>query len=202
MCGYQVETVVEQRSISFSIPDRTVKDVRTIVIGCGEENSLPDVQHLERLQPLAFIKTAGGRLFGRKFDDAGDGLRFLESILSTAPDVEHIVVCLHTGCSSMCPEPDTGCGSAPMLQLVKSESVAEPTRHGSEHHEGVLFPYERMLLEQLLAVATILKRNSKFTSKQIRLHGLLFEPEIEWISFFDFDTGQLLPLNAHMELCI
>ncbi len=202
MCGYRVEAD-EQRSISLSIPKLTVTDVRSLIIGCCEQGALPEIQHLEKLQPLAFINTAGGTLFDSKNDDCSDGLRFLESVLSTASSVKHIVVCMHTGCSFVCTEAHSGCSNAhKRLQLVKSARVSDTPGESSDHHhlDEMLFPYERLLLEQLLALATMLKRNPKFTSREVMLHGLLFEPEIEWLSFFDLDTGQLLPLNAHTEL--
>ncbi len=198
MCGCQIkENACCLESIWLTIPEQPIHDVRTIVIACCETGSLPELSNLEELQPLSFLRTAGGLVYSR--GDRG-GLELLDSLLAIASGVEHIIVCLHTGCSFVRQEREAENRGGRRLRLIKT-----PNEHNSSndtHSDGhTLRPYEQQLLRQIREIEAHLENEPTFKQNRPTLQGWLYEPELDWTSFYDFETGLLLPLSAHTELC-
>ncbi|MBX9694570.1 MAG: hypothetical protein K2Z81_19440, partial [Cyanobacteria bacterium] len=177
-------------SISLSISEQLVTELTTIVVACCETESFPELANMEELQPVGFLRTAGGMLYKK---NKVDGLLLLESLLSVASNVKHIMVCLHTGCSFVNEEEK----EPRRLKLLRS---ANPT-HELSADELALRPYEDELLRQMRAISGLLESVPRLKFSQPVLHGWLYESELEWTSFFDFETGLLLPLSAHTDLC-
>ncbi len=198
MCGYQVKDASDcSQSISLTIPERTVTDLRTLIIGCCESNSLPELDHWQELLPLASITMAGAKAFDPKLEDH-DGLSFLSQLLETANKVEHLIVCFHSGCSYI-EKPLESSQKKRRLRILKGVSSTSPDVTLS--NDIALHPYEKQILEQLRGLATMIELEPKLRERKLVLQGWLYEPELDWTSFFDLDTGLLLPLSANTGLC-
>lgn len=178
-------------SYSLSIPGHQVYDVHTIIVTCSEiEGKLPAVD-LDRLQPHAYLTLPGGRLINGPDPECSlDTLCFLEAVLMSARNVEHIVVCFHTECTFR----DTS-----VVPLFEDRQRAA-SKHQAD--ESQLLNVQRELTSELSALRNMCKRNPNLAKKKLVFHGWLFESEIDWVSFLDQETGLFLPLSANSELCV
>lgn len=195
MCGYQLKDVLElPATCSLTIPIGKLDDVQTIFISCTEVESLPKVQELDRLEPVAFLKVPGG-LVGDNTSEHGkldEQSSLLRSVLSNC-NAEHIVLCLHTGCTYLSYTPECN-DITGRLGLTHRPSLSPCV-------EFSLKPLQDCLLQQGRFVESLVEE-ARRAGRRLSIHCWLFEPEINWISFYDFETGLLLPLNAHSELRI
>lgn len=162
------------------LPIVGLEDAQTILITCSEENGLPSPSELKRLEPFVFITTHGAQISAPK-DDL-DPIESLMTVLNGAPRVEHIVLCMHSGCSH--------------LRLPDCYDFL------IKRGRNAIFPLHDVLKEQVAFIKTGVQARLKDDEKCPAVHGWLYEPEIEWVSFLDDETGLLLPLSANPELAV
>ncbi|MDZ4837965.1 MAG: hypothetical protein SGJ27_29625 [Candidatus Melainabacteria bacterium] len=203
MCGHKITESNVSCSYSLSVPNYQVYDLQTIIITCSEiERKLPEAD-LQRLHPYAYLTLPGGRFADPVDQDcSADALCFLEALMMSAKSVEDIVVCFHTGCKYFDTRPDKEQSVIPLFNenLDRDLDIIHAPQHetfsGSFADENLLIPVQRKLASELSVLESVCKRNKQLASKRLKFHGWLFEPEIDWVSFLDHETGQFLPLNA------
>jgi hypothetical protein len=166
--------------MKLSAQNERLEDAQTILITCCEKNGLPPSSELLRLEPIAFLTIPGAQLTTE--EDSSDALESLSKVLDEAPQVEHIVLCLHSGCA----------------HLRLPECYDFLIKRG----RNAIFPMHEVLKEQVAFIKSALKGRSNRRGKSPAVHGWLYEPEIDWISFLDDETGLLLPMSANPEMAV
>lgn len=167
------EQLPEPRAFSLKIPEYSLIEVETIIVACCEDDSIPSAKELEKLQPLAYILVPGA--------------------LIHAPPAE-----LRTSAGIMHPPPEAKAS----YNFFKSVLTSMPNAKDIIicTHSGCKFETSNDPLQQLDDVSKILIESPILKQREIRLHVWHYEPEINWVSFFDVDTNLMLPLNANINL--
>lgn len=181
-------------TLSLEHPGCKISEIQTVLISCSESHSRPASQSIEKLMPLAHLTVPAGLLARIATTQEGNAADCLQELLSTASGVSNLVVCLHTGCLLM-------------RQVLggeifrADESVFHLETDSRSVTEGEILLLQETIRRELRAIQKQLRRAGFFSKRRIKLQGWVFEPELNWISFYDLDTGLLLPLSAHSEMC-
>lgn len=197
MCqSHTTELNSSPRVYSLSVPNARISEVKTIVIACSEIGALPQSRELEMLQPIAYLTLPGGNL-NLDMDDVDDAdvIRFLESLLMSAHQAEHVVTCLHTRCSFF----DYGFADGEPLPTRPAFDESDGHIRANFPRQG-LFSQQDAVKQQLSRFRRIFASNKELSNRKIAISGWLYETEIDWLSFYDSETDQFLPLSAKAEL--
>lgn len=153
----------------FKVPECSLFEVGSVMIACCEKGAIPPVKELKHFQPLAMVLIPGAQLLAPPAE-----------MRSTA-DIMH---------------PPPHCHSFKFLESV-TVSMPNVQQMIICTHSGCKFTREEeSMSERLSELATALAVSDLLKTRRIKLHAWHFEPEINWVSFYDTDTGLMLPLNA------
>ncbi len=150
---------------------------KVLVIGCPELQELP-FWYLEKFFGTYTVLESNGGIF-----DPADS-KELEAKLFENPGIEHIVLCPHNVCDLL------------------AESVGRFLKISRKPEPRLFVLNSLMLIERTLAfsMAELGLFLEKSGRKEIEVHGWFYEPEIDWISAFETETGHLVPLNSYTRL--
>ena len=171
MSIHRFRTPAQENSVyMFKVPDCSLFEVSSVIIACSEKNSIPPAKELEHFNPLAMVLIPGSQLLAppAEMRSTADimhpppschSFEFLESVTVSMPNVQHMIICTHSGC-----------------------------KHTKENGPTID--------ERLAELSKALTASDPLKKRRFKLHAWHFEPEINWVSFYDTDTGLMLPLNA------
>jgi len=171
------------RTYSLSVPTR-LSEVKTIVIACSETDALPKTRELQLMEPLAYLTIPGGIAFFEN-EDNSDIVQFLESLLLSAQQVEFIAICMHTKCTH-----------SDAYKISTGDSESNTT---SIEYESILAK-QIAVKQQLFRFKQLTRENKLLARRNVAVSGWLYETEINWLSFYDYETDQFLPLSVKPEL--
>lgn len=153
-------------------PVRLNHQASVIVVTCNELEQVPAWIIRKYLGTFMIVRTPGAVL-----DAADSNAASLEHIIVNNPDIRHVVLCLHSLCTQFHVE-------SPLFK----QDVSTKT------------DLKKAMLQQVWLSKTIPNLKSWFNKlgrDEIELHGWIYEPETDWVSALDTETGLFLPLNAH-----
>lgn len=193
-------------SYSFTLPKPPVADIQSVIIACCENGVLPKQPELDKLWPPAYLTVPGGVIAGGTLQVPPQPLHFLESLLASAKQIEHVIVCLHTGCGYLTAGTDL-CrdslskpnGDSP--KVLRADSADVLCLRPDHIDEPRLEPLQDLLKEQLDFLEEMIHASVFLAKRKVSLHGWLYEPELDWLSFLDTEQGLFLPLSANEKLC-
>lgn len=163
------EQMPQHFAYSLKVPEHSLLEVRTVIVACCEQGAIPTLKELERLQPLAYVLIPGAQLHKQTAEQ-----RASADIMHPPPKSEYSLNFFETVLSNM----------------PNVEDVIICT------HNGCIYTNEPDLEQQLQKTAGSLQESDRSHQRLIKLHAWHFEPEVNWVSFFDSDTRQMLPLSA------
>lgn len=161
--------VQESCAYSLKVPECSLLEIRTAIVACCEQNAIPNSQELNGLQPIAFILIPGARIHTQTPEQ-----RSSADIMHPPPECDYSLNFFDAVISNM----------------PNVEDIIICT------HSECSYPVEMDFEKQLRLTSLCLKRSEQVWRQSVQVHVWHFEPEVNWVSFFDTDTRQMLPLNA------
>lgn len=175
-------------SLSVEPAGFKISEIHTILISCSEPNSSPTSKTVEKLMPLAHLAVPAGLLARVSHNQRSNAADFLPDLLSSGSGVANIVVCLHTGCSLMKQVLDR--------EIFRiDDSVLALGADSRSVNEGEIMLLQKTIKIELRDIQKQLRRDVALMKRKVKFQGWVFEPEIDWVSFYDIETGLLLPLS-------
>lgn len=143
-----------------------------IVVTCIELDQLPSWIIRKHLGAFTIIRTPGAVL-----NPSDSNAGFLEQAIVNNPDARHVVLCLHSLCT----------------QFNEKASLFE-------QDTSTKTDLKKALIQQMWLSKSMPKLKrwfQKLGRDEMEIHGWIYEPETDWVSALDTETGLFLPLNAH-----